>query len=62
MMGKPAAEFDRNVVDGTVNGIGNSTQLISEKIKTLQNGRIQHYVLVFFAGVLVLSILFVWLW
>jgi NADH-quinone oxidoreductase subunit L len=62
MMGKPAAQFDRNVVDGTVNGIGNSTQLISEKIKTLQNGRIQHYVLVFFAGVLVLSILFVWLW
>jgi NADH-quinone oxidoreductase subunit L len=62
MIGKPAAQFDRNVVDGGVNGIGNGTQIVSEKIKTLQNGRIQHYVLVFFAGVLILSILFVWLW
>lgn len=62
MIGKPAAQFDRNIVDGGVNGIGSGTRLISEKIKTLQNGRIQHYVLVFFVGVLILSILFVWLW
>jgi NADH-quinone oxidoreductase subunit L len=57
----PAALFDRNVVDGTVNGVGIGTQGISEKIKKLQNGRIQHYLMVFFAGIIVLSLLFVWL-
>jgi NADH-quinone oxidoreductase subunit L len=36
--------------------------MISEKIKGLQSGRLQSYVLVFFVGVMVLSILFVWLW
>jgi NADH-quinone oxidoreductase subunit L len=61
-IGKPAAQFDRDVVDGTVNGVGMGTQWISEKIKRLQNGRIQHYVLVFFLGVIILSVLFVWYW
>jgi len=62
IIGKNAAQFDRSVVDGGVNGVGLSTQMISEKIKGLQSGRLQSYVLVFFVGVMVLSILFVWLW
>lgn len=61
-IGKPAAQFDRSVVDGTVNGVGMGTQMVSEKIKGLQNGRIQHYLLVFFLGVIILSLLFVWIW
>lgn len=62
IIGKNAAQFDRSVVDGGVNGVGMSTQLVSEKIKGMQSGRLQSYVLVFFGGVIVLSILFVWLW
>ncbi len=61
-IGKTAAQFDRSVVDGTVNSAGIGTQWVSEKIKRFQNGRIQHYVLVFFGGVIVLAVLFVWLW
>jgi NADH-quinone oxidoreductase subunit L len=61
-IGKTAAQFDRSVVDGGVNGVGMGTQMVSEKIKGLQSGRLQSYVLFFFGGVLVLSILFVWLW
>ena len=59
---KPAAQFDRSVVDGTINGMGLGTQMISEKIKGLQSGKIQSYMLVFFGGVIILSIVFVWLW
>jgi len=62
LIGKNAAQFDRSVVDGGVNELGLGTQMISEKIKGLQSGRLQSYVLVFFVGVMVLSILFVWLW
>lgn len=62
LIGKNAAQFDRSVVDGGVNELGLSTQMISERIKGLQSGRLQSYVLVFFGGVIVLSILFVWLW
>jgi NADH-quinone oxidoreductase subunit L len=61
-IGKPAAQFDRSVVDGTINGMGLGTQMVSEKIKGLQSGKIQSYVLVFFGGVIILSIVFVWLW
>jgi len=62
LIGKNAAQFDRSVVDGGVNELGLGTQMISEKIKGLQSGRLQSYVLVFFGGVILLSILFVWLW
>lgn len=61
-LGKPAAQFDRSVVDGSINGMGSGTHWVSAKIKGLQNGKIQTYLLVFFGGVVVLSILFVWLW
>jgi NADH-quinone oxidoreductase subunit L len=61
-IGKPAAQFDRGVVDGTINGMGLGTQMVSEKIKGLQSGKIQSYVLIFFGGVIILSIVFVWLW
>jgi NADH-quinone oxidoreductase subunit L len=42
--------------------MGLGTQMVSEKIKGLQSGKIQSYVLVFFGGVIILSIVFVWLW
>ncbi len=59
MIGKPAARFDKQIVDGGVNGLGNGTRVFSEKIKGLQNGRIQWYLLVFLGGILLLSIVFI---
>ncbi|HUR66543.1 MAG TPA: NADH-quinone oxidoreductase subunit L, partial [Chitinophagaceae bacterium] len=38
LIGRPAAWFDRNVVDGLVNFTGNTTQFIAEKIKKIQSG------------------------
>jgi len=38
LVGKPAAWFDKNVVDGMINATGNTTQMISKKIKGMQIG------------------------
>ena len=54
------AWFDKKVVDGTMDGVGNSTLWISDKIKGLQSGRVQDYAMFFISGVLLL-IMFVWL-
>ncbi len=54
------AWFDKKVVDGSMNGIGNSTVWISSKIKGLQSGRVQDYAMFFISGVLMI-IMIVWL-
>ena len=56
----PFAWFDRHVVDGTMNGIGNGTVWISSKIKGLQSGRLQDYAMFFISGVLFIIII-IWL-
>ncbi len=58
----PIAWFDRNIVDGTMNLIGNSTVKTSEKIKGMQSGKVQDYAFAFMAGVVILAIVFVYLW
>lgn len=60
-LGRFAASFDRAAVDGAVNSMGAGTKLVAEKIKKLQNGRVQHYVMVFFTGVIIFSILLIYL-
>lgn len=62
LIGRPAAWFDKNVVDGLVNATGNTTQLISEKIKGIQSGKVQQYAVYFLAGVIGLAVLFIYLW
>ena len=62
LIGRPAAWFDKNVVDGLVNATGNTTTLISEKIKGLQSGKVQQYALYFLASIIGLAILFIYLW
>ncbi len=57
---EPAAKFDRQVVDGTMVGIGNSTVRTSEKIKGMQSGKVQDYAMAFVAGILVIVIFFVY--
>jgi NADH-quinone oxidoreductase subunit L len=62
LIGRPAAWFDKNVVDGMVNATGNATQFISEKIKGLQSGKVQQYAIYFLAAVIGLAVLFIYVW
>ena len=58
----PFAWFDRHIVDGTMDLIGNSTVSGSEKIKKIQSGRVQDYAFAFIAGVVVLAMVFIYKW
>ena len=58
----PIAWFDKKVVDGTMEGIGNKTVTASEKIKGIQSGKVQDYAFAFIAGAVVLAIMFIYLW
>lgn len=62
LIGRPAAWFDKNVVDGLVNLAGNTTTAVSEGIKKLQSGRIQQYAIYFLFGVIGLAVLFIYIW
>ena len=62
LIGKPAAWIDRNIVDGTMNGLAWTTGRISLMIKGVQSGRVQSYALYFFGGVVALVIVFLYLW
>jgi len=61
LVGRPAAWIDRNIVDGTMNGIAWTTGRISVLVKGLQSGRVQSYALYFFGGIVVLVIVFLYL-
>jgi NADH-quinone oxidoreductase subunit L len=50
------AWFDRNVVDGAVNGVAWLCRTGGERLARLQFGRLQAYLLVFVAGVIVLAV------
>ena len=62
LIGKPAAWFDKNVVNGLINGTGNITLFISEKAKGFQSGKVQQYAIYFLAGVIGLAVLFIYIW
>ncbi len=62
LVGRPAAWFDKNVVDGLMNATGKTTQTISEKIKGMQSGKVQQYAIYFLIGVMGLAVLFIYLW
>ena len=61
LVGRPAAWFDRNVVDGAMNGIAWTTGRISYLVRGFQSGRVQSYTLYFFAGIVIFVVLFVYL-
>ncbi|HET6999922.1 MAG TPA: NADH-quinone oxidoreductase subunit L [Puia sp.] len=60
-IGRPAAWFDKNIVDGFMNGLAHTTSKISELIKGLQSGKVQNYALYFFGGIIGLAVLFIYL-
>lgn len=61
LVGRPAAWFDRNIIDGLVNATGNTTQWIAKSIKGFQSGKVQEYALYFLVGVIVLLFLFLYM-
>ncbi len=62
LIGRPAAWFDKNVVDGLVNATGDGTAVFSEKIKGFQSGKLQQYAIYFLAAVVGLAVVFIYLW
>ena len=62
LIGRPAAWFDRRVVDGAMNGLASVTASTANLIKGVQSGKIQNYAMLFFAGIGVFVILYVYLW
>ncbi|TMI90159.1 MAG: NADH-quinone oxidoreductase subunit L [Bacteroidetes bacterium] len=62
LIGRPAAWIDRNIVDGLMNGIANTTASVSGLIKGIQSGKVQSYAIYFFGGIVALAIVFLYLW
>jgi NADH-quinone oxidoreductase subunit L len=62
LISRPVAWFDRHVVDGTMNLIGNSTVWASYKIKRFQSGQIQKYAFVFVSGAILLAVTIIYYW
>ena len=62
LVGRPAAWFDRNIVDGMVNATGNATATISARIKKIQSGKVQAYAIYSLVGVIILAVLFIYWW
>ncbi|MEN8187077.1 MAG: NADH-quinone oxidoreductase subunit L [Bacteroidota bacterium] len=58
----PFAWFDRHIVDGAMNLIGNSTVSASKEIKGMQSGKVQDYAFAFVAGVVILAMIFIYNW
>ena len=62
LIGRPAAWIDKNIVDGLMNGMANTTAAISGWIKGIQSGKVQSYAIYFFGGIVALAIVFLYLW
>jgi NADH-quinone oxidoreductase subunit L len=59
---QPIAWFDRHIVDGTMNAVAETVQVVSFRIRSFQSGQLQKYAFVFISGAVMLAILFIYLW
>ncbi len=57
LIGRPAAWFDRNIIDGTIQSMATVSMGISSAIKGLQSGKLQSYAMVFVGGLIILVLL-----
>jgi len=62
LVGRPAAWFDRNIVDGSMNLMASVTADVSATIKGIQSGKVQGYAIYFFGGVVGLVLIFIYWW
>lgn len=60
LISAPAAWIDRNVVDGMMNLIATATENFSDGVKSVQSGKISSYVMWFFVGAILLSMLIIY--
>jgi NADH-quinone oxidoreductase subunit L len=61
LIGRPAAWFDKFVIDGTVIAIGRTTDRIAETVRVMQTGRVQDYALFFIASLITLAVFAIYL-
>jgi NADH-quinone oxidoreductase subunit L len=61
LIGRPAAWIDRNIIDGFMNSLAAVTAKIAELVRGVQSGKIQNYTLYFFAGVVGLAVIFIYM-
>ena len=59
LIGRPAAWIDKNIVDGLMNGTGNTTATISEIIKGFNRVKCSSYAIYFLGEWLALAIVFI---
>lgn len=62
LLGRPAAWIDRNIVDGTMNLVGSTTQVLSESIKKWQSGKVQLYAMYFLIAVIGMVVFLLYAW
>lgn len=62
LAGRPAAWFDRHIVDGAMNGMAQATGFVAASIKGWQSGKVQGYAIYFFGGVMMMILIFVYWW
>jgi NADH-quinone oxidoreductase subunit L len=58
VLGQGAVWFDRNVVDGAVNGIAGIAGFTGGLLRYIQSGNVQRYAAFMFTGVVILAIIF----
>jgi len=52
----PVAWFDRHIVDGTMNGIGWTTQKLAWAVRSIQSGKVQFYAWIFVIATFLITI------
>ncbi|MFY8022297.1 MAG: NADH-quinone oxidoreductase subunit L [Bacteroidia bacterium] len=57
-VGRPAAWFDKHIIDAIMVQSGEQTHTVAGKFKFLQSGKLQDYMMYFFAALLLLFLLF----
>ena len=57
---RPAAWFDRTIVDGMVNTAAAASQVFSLSVSGFQSGKLQHYAFYFMGGAIGLALLFIY--
>ena len=56
--GQLAYAFDRNAIDGVVNGSGRVASIFGRGLRLLQNGNVQAYATAMFIGIVALAVVF----
>lgn len=62
ILGKGSAWIDKNIINGIVDKSATETESLSQRMKTMQSGKVQEYAMYFLGGIILFSILYMYLW